>query len=84
MYSAATSSSLVTVERLFDGRDVTPLFEDQEDLLPSSSPNGEDLCSCTLGVYLRLRSFQDIGVGLTLLLQELENVFPSLGLRRSV
>ena len=55
------------VERLLEGGDVTPLFEDQEDLLPPGSQDGEDVRSCILGVYLRLHSFQDLGVGLSVL-----------------
>ena len=40
------------VERLLEGRDVTTLFQDQKDLLPPGSSDGEDLRSRILGVTL--------------------------------
>ena len=53
MHNAATTS-------LLDGRDVTTLFEDQEDLLHPGSSDGEDLRSRILGVYFGLYAFQDL------------------------
>ena len=38
------------IKRLLEGHDVTPLFDDQEDLLPPGSSDKEDLRSWILGV----------------------------------
>ena len=69
------------IELLLEFRDVSLLLEDQEDLLPPGSSDGEDLCSYILGVHFRLDGFQDLGVGLTVLRQHPDSDAPPGGRR---
>ena len=55
------------VERFLEGRDVTPLLQDQEDFLLPGFPDGGNLCSRILRVLSSLHCFQDLSVGLTVL-----------------
>ena len=48
----------------FNGRNVDPFFQDQEDLLLPGSSGGQDPQYCVNGVHLRLHFFQDFSIWL--------------------
>ena len=55
------------IKFLLEGWDVATLLQDLKGLLSRDSPDGKDLCSRILGVYLRDHGFQDLGVALAVL-----------------
>ena len=66
------------VELLSEGRNVSPLFEDQKDFFLPGPPDRQDLKSRLPGVDIRFHLLQDVGVGLAVFRFERFEVLLSL------